>query len=121
SGRETFLIMVGHKGRSVGLVGFNREGSDWKMRYQLVDLVEPYELPDDKTNPVRDLMREYVLDVYRSKLLTKVPISDHPLQRLPGFEGAQFVGAAKCQECHPTAHKTWSNAKHAQAWISLEK
>lgn len=121
SGHESLLVNVGQKGRAVGLVAVNRAEKWLELRYQMVELVEPYELPDNETNPVRELMKDYVLAVYREDLLSKVPISDHPIQRTPGFENAAFVGAAKCQECHPTAHKIWSGAKHFLATTNLAK
>lgn len=121
SGRDTLLINTGHKGRSVGLVAVNQANGGPSLRYQMVELVEGYELPDEKTNPVRDLMKDYVKAVYNEGLLTKVVTTQHPLQLRPGMEKAVFVGAAKCQQCHPTAHKTWDGSKHALGWVNLGK
>lgn len=120
-GTEALLVNVGHKGRSVGLVGANRGQQRPALRYQMVELTEPFELPDEQTNPIRDLMKEYVLAVYRANLLTGVPRSKHPMQLMPGLEKATYVGAAKCLECHPSPHKVWSGSKHALGWTNLAK
>jgi hypothetical protein len=122
-GQKTMLINLGHKGKSVGVVALNRQPGipGLALKYQLVDLVEAYELPDDKTNTVRDLMREYVKAVYQNKYLTKIPLTDHPLRAQPGMAEAKYVGAATCQACHPKTYAIWSNSRHAHAYESLEK
>jgi hypothetical protein len=121
-GGKTMQLSLGHKGKSVGVVALCRSGhGGLEMKYQLVDLVEAYELPDDKTNPARELVREYVKAVYQNKYLTKMPLTDHPLRALPGMGEARFVGAAACKECHPKAFEVWSGSKHSHAYENLEK
>lgn len=119
---KTMLISLGHKGRSVGIVALSGGGAAGpELKYQLVDLVEPYELPDDQTNPVRELMREYVKAVHQNKYLTKIPLTDHPVRTQPGMGDAKFVGSAACKECHKNAYGVWSGTKHAQAYENLAK
>ena len=116
------LISLGHKGRSGGIVALSGGGAAGpELKYQLVDLVEPYELPDDQTNPVRELMREYVKAVHQNKYLTKIPLTDHPVRTQPGMGDAKFVGSAACKECHKNAYGVWSGTKHAQAYENLAK
>ena len=43
----------------------------------------------------------------------------HPRATKPGDAAGQFVGSAKCGECHKTALAIWSKSKHAQATASL--
>lgn len=122
-GQKAMLVNLGHKGKSVGIVCLTRSegGAGLALKYQLADLVEPYELPDDKTNPARELMREYVKAVYQNKYLTKVPLTDHPLRAQPGMAEAKFVGSAACKGCHPKAFEVWSGSRHSHAYESLEK
>lgn len=117
--RETLLINIGHKGRSVGIVGVKKQPNWPSMHYQMVDLVEGYELPDDQTNPVRELMRDYVVAVYRNQYRSKFPTSKHAIHQLDGMAEAAFVGSAACQKCHPTAYATWYDSKHRQAYQGL--
>jgi hypothetical protein len=118
---ETLLISVGHKGKYVGLVGVYRQpgASRPDLRYELARLSEGLEPADDATNPAREQMRDYVRRVYESDFLGKSPRRSHPLQL--DFPEAKFVGAAKCQECHPKAFAVWSSARHSHAYESLGK
>jgi hypothetical protein len=118
---DNLLISVGHKGKYIGLVGVNRQGSTGRidLRYELAAMSEGLEPPDDATNPAREEMRGYVRQIYQGDFLSKWPRSSHPLQlELPE---AQFAGAAKCQQCHPKAFAIWSAASHSHAYESLEK
>ncbi len=117
--KETLLVNIGHKGRSVAIVGVEKQPEWPKLSYQMVDLVEGYELPDDQTNPVRELMRDYVLAVYRNDYYSRFPRSKHAVQQLEGMGEATFVGSDSCQKCHPTAYAVWHGSKHRQAYHYL--
>jgi hypothetical protein len=114
----TWIIMVGHRGKDVGVVAY-RHGQP--LRYRLEELIEELELPDNKTNPTREVMKEYVWGVYRNNYLKDVPKIAHPLQLQDVMQNAEFVGSAKCIACHATAHATWSNSQHSHAWETLVK
>jgi hypothetical protein len=118
---QQMLIATGFKGKNIGLVGvFPADGEKrFDLKYQLVTLTEHFELPDDKTNDVRELMKEYVLRVQRDNFLAAWPRSLHPMQL--DFPEARYVGAAACKECHPKAHAIWSNSKHSHAYENLAK
>lgn len=112
------IVMVGHKGRALGLAGYRRGKP---LEYRLEELIEDLELPDNKTNPSREIMKEYVWGVYRNNYLKDVPKISHPVQLDPELKDAIFVGAGKCKECHPQAHAQWSGSNHSHAWENLVK
>lgn len=114
----SWILMVGHKGRAVGVVAYRRGKP---LEYRLEELVEELELPDDKTNPSREIMKEYVWGVYSNKFIEKVPKISHPMQLNPELKDAIFVGSGKCKECHPQAHGHWSATNHSHAWDNLVK
>lgn len=116
---NTWLISLGHKGKYVGLVGVypQPEGKPLDLKYQLVALSPYFEPPKDKTNPAREMMRDYVLRVHNSNLLASWPKSSHPIQ-LEQPE-AKYVGAVACKDCHKSAYGMWSASPHAHAYKAL--
>lgn len=114
----TLIIMVGHKGRTVGVAAYRRGKP---IEYRLEELVEELELPDEQTNACREIMKEYVWGVYRNNYLNDVKKISHPFQLDPELKDAVFVGAGKCRECHPQAHAHWSASQHSHAWDNLVK
>lgn len=113
-----WIIMVGHKGRSTGVVAYRRGKP---LEYRLEELVEELELPDNKTNPTREIMKEYVWGVYRNNYLKEVVKISHPHQLEADTRDAVFVGPGKCRECHPQAFAVWANSKHSHGWDDLVK
>lgn len=113
-----WIIMVGHKGRSTGVLAYRRGKP---LEYRLEELVEELELPDNKTNPAREIMKEYVWGVYRNNYLKDVPKIAHPHQLEPDLKDVVFVGSGKCRECHPQSHGQWSATGHSHAWENLVK
>lgn len=114
----SWIIMVGHKGRSAGVLAYRRGKP---LEYRLEELVEELELPDDKTNVAREIMKEYVWGVYRNNYLKDVTKVAHPNQLEEDNKDAVFVGSAKCNECHRQAHAAWAASNHSQAWTNLVK
>ncbi len=114
----SLIIMVGHKGRALGVVAYRRAKP---LEYRLEELIEELELPDNKTNPSREIMKEYVWGVYRNNYLKDVNRISHPVQLDPELKDAQFAGSGKCKECHPQAHGQWSASNHSHAWENLIK
>ncbi|MFT3878427.1 MAG: cytochrome c family protein [Gemmatales bacterium] len=114
----SWIIMVGHKGRSAGVVAYRRGKP---LEYRLEELVEELELPDDKTNAAREIMKEYVWGVHRNNYLKDVPKIAHPNQLMEDNKDAVFVGSAKCNECHRQAHAVWAASNHSHAWDNLVK
>ncbi len=140
---STLVVSPGHKGRYVGLVGvFARPASsenrsapreparnyaaweDFELAYQLYALDPSLELPDERTNPARERLRDYVARVHRElapgeTFLTRHPKTAHALQ--VEYPEAAYAGSAACKECHPKAYKTWSESKHAKAYEGLSE
>lgn len=129
---ETLFISLGYKGKYVGALGFFRQETPiegayprmpWQLKYELAALTEHYELPDDATNPARDLMRDYVLRIQSGNFLSeaKWPKATHQMQL--DFPEAKYVGAASCSAaaCHPRPYAIWSKTKHAHAYEALVK
>jgi hypothetical protein len=114
----SWIIMVGHKGRSAGVLAYRRGKP---LEYRLEELIEELELPDDKTNAAREIMKEYVWGVYRNNYLKDVTKIAHPNQLEEDNKDAVFVGSAKCNECHRQAHAAWAASNHAHAWTNLVK
>jgi len=114
----SWIVMVGHKGRCAGVVAYRRGKP---LEYRLEELIEELELPDDKTNAAREIMKEYVWGVYRNNYLKDVPKISHPMQLEEDLKDAVFVGSAKCNECHRQAHATWAASNHSHAWENLVK
>ncbi|HSA24778.1 MAG TPA: multiheme c-type cytochrome, partial [Myxococcota bacterium] len=38
---------------------------------------------------------------------------------LAAVDTSEFVGAGRCLQCHPTAHKAWQGSPHARAHLAL--
>ncbi len=123
---DTLVLNLGHKGKSVGLVAVSRDPDSLQRRldYEMVDVTDFFELPDDETNPARELMRDYVLRIAKTNkdgksFLTDWPRTKHELQ--VDFPEARYVGATACKECHKKAYAIWSGSRHSHAYENLEK
>lgn len=120
---DAMVIAVGHKGRSVGIVGVNRTGQETKpfeLRYEQVSLEPEFETPDgqDAKNPIHALLQEYATEVKDKNYLAKFPTSGkHPVQ--VAFPQAKYVGSEKCKKCHEDAYKVWAGTPHAHAYETL--
>ncbi|MCS7166602.1 MAG: cytochrome c family protein [Gemmatales bacterium] len=130
--KERLVVRVGHKGKALGLVAVRRDSAQptplpantsfYRLDYRMVELTEHFELPGEKTNAIRELMKEYVEQVYMRDFLkewvTHRKVS-HP-QQLEHPQAA-FVGVQACAECHKNACQIWNNSKHSQAYAALVK
>ncbi|MBX9622406.1 MAG: hypothetical protein K2X82_01185, partial [Gemmataceae bacterium] len=127
-GRKTLIVQVGHKGMYVGAVGvFKTPAGGLDLKYRLVQLGEEYKTKDGeaaaKANPVLGLLEEYAREVKARDFLAEgvkgaIP---HPDQvRFPKLN-LSYVGAARCQGCHPGESAKWASTKHSHAYEALEK
>lgn len=109
---DTLLVTVGHKGKYAGVLAFYPQNTEQPLRYELVDLNRKHFRHDPAMDEV---MKEYqrTLADNLSDLFADMP-EDFP----PG--DGEYVGAAKCGECHKKAYEKWKSTKHAQAYVSLE-
>lgn len=106
---KTLVVSVGHKGKSIGVLGYYPDDPAQPLKWDLIKL-DPFRFKNSP--PMEHLMRTYQ-DALKSEETAKnlTPIS-HPFD-------ADFVGAAKCGECHKKAYAKWKTSKHAQATASL--
>lgn len=113
---NTLMINVGRKGKNAGVLGFYPDDPANRLRFELVDL-------DNRrfheTPRMHEHMREYqaILRDNYDLVLADLPKSPHPT-------GAQYVGAAKCGECHKKAYQKWKidsedEPHHSRAFKSL--
>src|SRR5581483_10129749 len=60
---KTQIIMIGHKGRYVGVVGVWRKDKSYELKYQLVSMSQDFDTPrgKEKENSILALMEEYAL------------------------------------------------------------
>lgn len=125
--RDTLLITLGHKGKSVGVVGVFRNGGGkgFTLKYQVVDIGPEYETPEgqENDNPVIALMEDYALDVKKHDYMAKFARTMHPVQ--VQFRDARYVGSERCGNCHEKAYEIWAKNKdgpglsHARAYDTL--
>ena len=108
---QTTLVMVGHKGKHTGLVGWYPEAADDKFKFDLVKL-DGKRFKDDPR--MIEHMKFYQDMLKDSQLAETEPALQHP-------SGAKYVGAEKCGECHTKAFAKWSETGHAAAFDSLRE
>lgn len=107
--RKTTLMVVGHKGKHVGVAGWYPESADNPVRFEMVKLDgERFKDPPE----MLDLMRFYQDMLKDSNLVESEPA-------LPHRTGHTFVGSETCGECHTKAFEKWKETGHANAFDSL--
>lgn len=125
---NTQIVMVGHKGMNVGLVGVFKTNTGLDLRYQLVPLGEDFltpEKPEDvaKSHKVLQLLEQYTSEVKQSDFLSKLVAKrgDHTAQVQNPMAAMTYIGAQACAKCHAAEVKKWGETKHAHAYEALEK
>ncbi len=113
NGGKTLLVTVGHKGKYVGVFGFYPNDTP-RLRYYRVTLNKRF---NDPAPPMKRLIEEE----YRETLKTYGVVENFTRHDYVGEPGATFIGAAKCQSCHPKTYEFWSKTGHARAYTSLER
>jgi hypothetical protein len=114
-GQKTLLVEVGHKGKYAIVLGLYDDPQE-PWRYQRVPLDARFADSPDMTK----LMAAYQGQLEELGLKgLGLRSKTHPRAVRPGDATGQFVGSAKCGECHKTAVGIWSKTKHAQATQSL--
>jgi hypothetical protein len=111
-GTKTLLIMAGHKGMYMVVLGLFGDARQPEVRYQRVPLDSRFAAsPEMKT-----LMARYQdqLKTIGFAGLGKNPVP-HPLAETNG----RFVGSAKCESCHEESYEVWKKSKHAHAYDTL--
>ncbi len=121
---RTLVTSLGHKGKSVGIVGIYRgkPGEPIGLRYQLADMTESFMTPEgkDADNPILGLMEDYTRELKETQAVSKYPQSKHPLQLVEGDKFPEYVGSETCRTCHAKAYEVWSKTGHSHAFKTLE-
>lgn len=108
---NTMLVLLGHKGKHVGIVGYYPDDEEQPLRFELVDL-------DSRRFAGAASMQEH-MRFYQDRLkVEQIAVSDELNISHP--QGHSFEGAAKCGECHTKAFAKWKESKHAHAFDSLK-
>jgi hypothetical protein len=104
---QTMIVMVGHKGRYVGVVGaFPTKTGAFEFRYQLVSIGPDFDTLAGKVkgHPLMQVLEDYAEDVKNGDYLAKYKQKPHPYVT---DAKATYVGSAACQACHPKAFAIW--------------
>lgn len=120
---ETMIVEVGHKGRSVGVLGALLTGKTDNPfdfgQYELVPLGPEFETPQGKEaqNPIHDVLQRFAEEIKRDDYLARFPQTRHVVQVT--FPEATYVGSQKCKSCHKHAYKIWDDSPHPHAYDDL--
>ncbi|MBM80699.1 MAG: hypothetical protein CMJ78_08915 [Planctomycetaceae bacterium] len=106
---DTMLVTAGHKGKYAGVIGYFPDDEKQRLRFELVNL--DYKRFEDSPQ-----MYEHMKSL--QQLFEDMQLAQNE-QPIPHESRANFVGAAKCGECHKKAYAKWKNSKHAHAYESL--
>ncbi len=107
---KALLAQVGTKGMYAGVVGFF-DDTKQPLRYQRIPLTSQYE---DDADMIK-LLAEYQTQ------LEQMGLAELGATELVHASGHQYVGTAKCGECHTKALAAWEKTPHAHATDSLQK
>lgn len=107
---QTWVVLAGHKGKRVGVLGYFPDDAQRPFRFDLVELDNQRFQNHPK---MRTLMKDYQQLLFDEAIATSEELVwKHP-------SGHSFVGAEKCGECHTKAFEHWKTTKHAHAYQSL--
>ncbi|WP_254507083.1 multiheme c-type cytochrome [Anatilimnocola floriformis] len=110
-GSKALMAQVGTKGMYTGVIGLFDGDAKNRFRYQRVPL-------DDRWKDSPEMLQ--LLADYQDQL-KNFGFAELGLKPQPHPTGRQFVGSAKCGECHTKAFEVWETSAHAHATESLVK
>ena len=114
NGGRTTLINVGRKGKYAGVVGLY-PGRSPSVEFHLQPL-------EGKHFVEAEPMRVLIDESYPSLLKVMGVVENYSRTANSAYPaGAEYVGAATCQACHPKTFEKWSSTKHAAAYAGLQK
>ncbi|MGL5094335.1 MAG: multiheme c-type cytochrome, partial [Planctomycetia bacterium] len=102
---------VGEKGKSVGVVGFWKSVPRGDESRLLFDVV-PMDPRFDESEEMNVIYARFVASLKAGNYVEKYPKTEHRTKD-------QYVGSAKCAECHKKAFAKWSTTGHAHAMDTL--
>ncbi len=135
NGTTSQIILLGHKGKHLGVVGIWKTGKPaepYAFRYERVEMTEDFQTPKDKEkdHPIIALMEEYTRELRDKNFLERYGQVKHPLQILDEDQPVKglrnivpvtYVGSKACEKCHQHAHAydVWAKSKHSHAYKTL--
>jgi Cytochrome c554 and c-prime len=119
------LLLPGHKGKYVGVVGFFKQpGGGYDIKYELVNLGPEFATPKgaEKNHPVMALLEDYAETVKKMNFLDDYGRQfrePHPTQTAlaPLKVDAKFIGSEACSNCHAAEYAVWEKTAHAVAYV----
>lgn len=110
---QTLVLQVGWKGKHIGVLGYFPDEEESKLRFELVELDNQRFKNAESIEPLlieyQKELEDQELALYSSENMAR---GFHP-------KSGEFVGAARCGECHKKAYEKWKTTKHAHAYESL--
>lgn len=127
---ESLVLQVGRKGKHVGVLAYYPD-EEPKFRFELVELTNKQFKNDPAVEPhllaYQDQLKEHSNSVVEDPHGGKHDRDPNSYlysseNMYSGFhpKSGEFVGAAKCGECHTKAYAKWKESKHAHAYDSLK-
>jgi hypothetical protein len=122
--KDTMIVMVGHKGKHVGVVGAfatKKAAKPFELKYQMVTMGPELETPKEKEGeqPIVALMERYTKALKEGNYLAKYTQGNHALQVAVPNAVPSYVGSEKCMKCHDHAYDVWAKSDHAHAYKTL--
>ncbi len=118
---DSIILFTTNEARTVGTfsakLGGEGQPQFLKPQYSVEMLWE--NIPQHET--ILTLIDQYRSEIRKTKLTIDDPNAIDP-NSIPGVKPtAHYVGSASCAQCHPKAHKVWSESGHAHAFETLVK
>jgi hypothetical protein len=122
--KDTMIVMVGHKGKHIGVVGAfatKKAAKPFELKYQMVTMGPELETPKVKEGeqPIVALMERYTQALKDGNYLAKYTQGNHALQVAIPEKVPSYVGSERCQKCHAHAYEVWEKSGHAHAYQTL--
>ncbi|MBX6312875.1 MAG: hypothetical protein IRY99_08165 [Isosphaeraceae bacterium] len=118
---KTLLVMVGHKGQAIGVVGIFDDAP--RFRFHRHTLTDRYDKSPELAR-LGEPMRQLIDEEFPS-ILKVAGVLEKYLKRpyVDPYTGAPsdaiYVGAETCKVCHPGTYEHWRNTGHARAYRGL--
>lgn len=116
-GTDTLLVEVGTKGKYAIVLGLYDDAKE-PVRYQRVPLDARF-ADSPEMAKLMEAFQGQLEQLGFEELGIRPKI--HPRAKSQGDATGQFVGSAKCGECHKAAMEVWSKSRHAHATEALIK
>ena len=115
---KTWIVSAGRKGQYMAAIGLPKDPSRDRL-YHRIHLNDRYDKYKTRGEPMRRMIDEdFVADLKAADVVGTYPKIAY---RDQGSEGATYIGASACRECHPNTFAKWQTTKHAHAYDALHE